>query len=544
MGNYTVDGKVFKSMLLSGAGALQNNAQIVNDLNVFPVPDGDTGVNMLKTLKGGVQAFLSNESDFIGEIACDFASGAVMGARGNSGVILSQIIKGIQKGLEGLKVASPLDLAVAYQKGVEYAYSAVEKPVEGTLLTVFREATEYASNNVNGNSTIEDFYTLHLKQARKSLQETKEILPVLKEAGVVDSGGAGYVYVVEGMLKALVGEELAVSFDEEVSESNAVDFSLFTSDSEMVYGYCTEFILRLQNKKVDVDGFDVALIKDYLKSIGGDSIVIYKEKDAVKVHVHTLTPGLVINECQKYGEFLTLKIENMTVQHSGVEEKKAPRKKLAVVAVASGDGITELFKELGADEVVDGGQTSNPSAGDFITAFDKVNADNIIVLPNNSNVLLASKQAKEMYANSNVYVVPTKTIQQGYVALSVINTAMDDIDDQISDIEGAIKDVSSIEVTYAVRNATLDGLTVQKGEFMAICDGHLTAVNANAVDTAIDALKVVDEDKEIITVFYGKDLDEEERQRFEEVFEETFPDFELSVYDGGQAVYSLLISVE
>ena len=226
------------------------------------------------------------------------------------------------------------------------------------------------------------------------------------------------------------------------------------------------------------------------------------------------------------------------------EVKKAPRKKLAVVAVASGDGITELFKELGADEVVDGGQTSNPSAGDFITAFDKVNADNIIVLPNNSNVLLASKQAKEMYANSNVYVVPTKTIQQGYVALSVINTAMDDIDDQISDIEGAIKDVSSIEVTYAVRNATLEGLTVQKGEFMAISDGHLTAVNVNAVDTAIDALKVVDEDKEIITVFYGKDLDEEERQRFEEVFEETFPDFELSVYDGGQAVYSLLISVE
>ena len=300
----------------------------------------------------------------------------------------------------------------------------------------------------------------------------------------------------------------------------------------------------MQTSKVDVDNFDISIIKDYLKSINGDSIVIYKEEDAVKVHVHTLTPGLVINECQKYGEFLTLKIENMTVQHSEVEEKKAPRKKLAVVSVVSGDGLKQLFKELGADEVIDGGQTSNPSAGDFITAFDKVNADSIIVLPNNSNVFLASKQAKELYTASKVYVVPTKTIQQGYVALSVINGTMDDFEDQLLDIDGAIKDVSSIEVTYAIRNATLDGLTVQKGEFMAICDGHLTGVDKNAVDTAISALQKVDDDKEIITVFYGKDLDEEERERFEELFEENFPDFSLTAYDGGQAIYSLLICVE
>ena len=543
MGNYSVDGKVFKSMLLSGAGSLQNNVQIVNDLNVFPVPDGDTGVNMLKTLKGGVDALASTSDESVSEVIRAFASGAVMGARGNSGVILSQIIKGIQKGLDGVQEANALNLVKAYQKGVEYAYSAVEKPVEGTLLTVFREATEYASQNVNESSTIEDFYTLHLKQAQISLQQTKEILPVLKQANVVDSGGAGYVYIVEGMYKALTGEELAVSFDGEVSSNESVDFSLFTKDSEMVYGYCTEFILRLQTKKVDVQNFDVSVIKDFLKTIG-DSIVIYKEEDAVKVHVHTLTPGLVLNECQKYGEFLTLKIENMTVQHSEVEEKKSPRKNLAIVAVANGQGLTELYKELGADYVIDGGQTSNPSAGDFISAFDKVNADNIIVLPNNSNIFLASKQAQEMYADSKVYVVPTKTIEQGYVALSVINTTMDDIDDQIADIESAIKDVSSIEITYAVRNATIDGLTVQKGEFMSICDGHLTAVNKNAVDTAIDALKQVDEDKEIVTVFYGKDFTEEERQSFEEIFEETFPDFSLTVYDGGQAVYSLLICVE
>ena len=543
MSNFNVDGKVFKSMLLSGAGSLQNNIDVVNDLNVFPVPDGDTGTNMLKTLQGGIQALANCNGDTVSEVIGAYARGAVMGARGNSGVILSQIIKGIQKGLDGLSVLTPKDLVNAYQKGVEYAYSAVEKPVEGTLLTVFREATEYAAQNVNESSTVEDFYTLHIKQAQKSLQQTKEILPVLKQANVVDSGGAGYVYIVEGMYKALTGEELSVSLDGEIAATESVDFSLFTKDSEMVYGYCTEFILRLQTKKVDVQNFDVSVIKEFLKTIG-DSIVIYKEEDAVKVHVHTLIPGLVLNECQKYGEFLTLKIENMTVQHSGVEEKKAPRKNLAVVAVANGNGITELFKELGADYVIDGGQTSNPSAGDFIKAFDLVNADNIIVLPNNSNVFLASKQAQDMYDGSNVYVVPTKTLEQGYVALSVINTTMDDIDDQISDVEAAIKDVSSIEVTYAVRNATIDDLTVQKGEFMAICDGHLTAVNKNAVDTAIDALKNVDDDKEIVTVFYGADLNEDERQRFEELFEETFPDFSLTVYDGGQAVYSLLISVE
>ncbi len=544
MSDYSVDGKLFKSMLFSGAGSLKNNADIVNELNVFPVPDGDTGINMLKTLQGGLQTLSSSNGETVSEVMGDFSRGSVMGARGNSGVILSQIIKGVQKGLEGLTEVTALNLANAYQKGVEYAYSAVEKPVEGTILTVFREATEYASKNINENSTVVDFYTLHLKQARKSLLETKEKLQVLKEADVVDSGGAGYVYIVEGMLKALVGEELAVALDEEIAETNAVDFSLFTSDSEMVYGYCTEFILRLQNKKVDVNSFDINVIKDYLKEIGGDSIVAYKEEDAVKVHVHTLTPGLVLNYCQKFGEFLTLKIENMTVQHTEVEKKKAPKKKLAVVAVVNGDGLKDLYTELGADAIIDGGQTSNPSAGDFIKAFNEVNAENVIVLPNNSNVYLASKQAQDMYKDASVYVVHTRTPQEGYVALSVINTAMDDIEDQIQDVEGAIEDVLSIEVTYAVRHATLNGKTVEKGEFMAISEGQLTAVSTNAVDTAIDSLKCVDDDKEIVTVFYGKDLKESERERFEELFEENFPDFSLTTYDGGQDVYSLLISVE
>lgn len=544
MSNSSINGKLFKSMLFSGAGSLKNNADTVNELNVFPVPDGDTGTNMLKTLQGGLQILSSSSSQTVGEVIGEFSRGAVMGARGNSGVILSQIIKGIQKGLEGVDTATPLNLVNAYKKGVEYAYSAVEKPVEGTLLTVFREATECVSQAINDSSTVEDFYSLHLKQARKSLLETKEKLQVLKEADVVDSGGAGYVYIVEGMLKALIGEELAVTVDEEISESTAVDFSKFTSDSEMLYGYCTEFILRLQNKKVDVNCFDINVIKTYLKQIGGDSIVIYKEGDAVKVHVHTLTPGLVLSECQKYGEFLTLKIENMTLQHSEVQKKKSPKKKLAVVAVVNGEGMKSLYKELGADEVIDGGQTSNPSAGDFIQAFDNANAENIIVLPDNSNVFLASKQAQQMYKDANVYVIPTKTPQEGYVALSVINSAMDDIDEQIQDIESAIKDVVSIEVTYAVRNATLNGKCVKKGEFMSISQGMITAVSSNAVDTAIEALKNVDDDKEIVTVFYGKDLEESERERFEELFEENFPDFSLTTYSGEQDVYSLLISVE
>lgn len=541
----SVSAQLFLNMLLGGAGSLKNNADIVNDLNVFPVPDGDTGFNMMKTLEGGIAAAAKGENETVGSVAENFAKGALLSARGNSGVILSQIIKGIQKGLYGLKSATASDFAKAYKLGIEYSYAAVENPVEGTILTVFREATEYASQNINENSTVEEFLRLHILKAHETLIKTKEMLPVLKEADVVDSGGAGYVYIAEGMFKALSGEEIAVTLDGEAEKVQETDLSLFTRDSEMVYGYCTEFILRLQTKKCDPDNFDISVITDYLKSAGGDSIVAYKADDAVKVHVHTLTPGKVLSYCQKYGEFLTLKIENMSLQHTETEAaKKKPLKKLAVAAVCNGEGIKDIFRQLGADAIIDGGQTQNPSAGDFIKAFENLSAEKIIVLPNNSNVFLAAKQAQEMFGKSKVYVAHTKTMQEGYVALSVINTAVDDIDVQMSDIAAAVSGVESIEVTYAIRTATINGMTVEKGEFMAISGGEMKAVGKNAVETALKAIEKIADDKEIVTAFYGEDFTEEETEKFRELFEENYPDLELCEYYGGQKVYSVLLSVE
>ena len=547
MDNFVIDGTQLKSMLLSAVVTLKNNADIINQLNVFPVPDGDTGSNMLNTFESGVKHLTKTDTDNVSDIFKDFSYGALMGARGNSGVILSQILKGISIGLNGAQKVDAITLANACKKGVETSYQAVEHPVEGTILTVFREATEYALENVNENSSVVDFYRLHLDQAQKSLLKTKEILPALKDANVVDSGGAGYVYIVEGMLSYLLGEEVAVTLDDFSTQNSKTDsdFSLFTSESQMVYGYCTEVIIRLQKSKVDVELFDVKTLTDKLKELGGDSIVCSKFDDAVKLHVHTFTPGNVLNECQKYGEFLHLKIENMTLEHSGTEEKLPP-KKVGVVAVGNGEGLKQLFYELGADVVIDGGQTLNPSAGDFLNAFEKINAENIIVLPNNSNIYLSAKQAEAMYDKANVKVAKVKTMQEGYVALSVINPECDDIEMLLNDISASIDFVDSIEVTYAVRDAVIADKSVKKGEFMAILGGKLLAVGADKVETALNAIKAVNEDdeKEIATVFFGKNLTKEEIDRFTASMEEDFSDISLNALDGGQDVYDFLISLE
>ncbi len=546
--NEKIDGLKLKNMLLGGIVALKNNADTINDLNVFPVPDGDTGYNMLKTLEGGVNELAKQEVETAFEVMNAFSKGALLGARGNSGVILSQIVKGWQEGLENQTEVTLENLKKAFEKGVETSYKAVEKPVEGTILTVYREATEYAVSKITNDTTIEEFLKNHYEQALKTLAKTKEILPVLAEADVIDSGGAGYTYFIEGVLKALTGEEVSLTVDDfGTSKQEEINLDLFTRDSEMVYGYCTEFILRLQTKKVNVEEFDIAVITDYLKSIGGNSIVAYKTSDVVKVHVHTLTPGLILTKCQEYGEFLTLKIENMTLQHNEVNEKKIEKKhkKVAVVAVVSGSGMKQIFEELGADAVIDGGQTSNPSSGDFVKAFESLNADNIIVLPNNSNVFLSAKQAQDIYKDAKIYVVHTKTMQQGYVAMSVFNEN-EDVEMQLNDINGAISGVDSIEVTYAIRNATVNGVTVQKDEFMAICDGELSATGKNAVEAVVNALKNHEdiENKELLTLFTGEDAKQEEIDELLDILEEEFPDLECVTYEGGQKVYKFLISLE
>lgn len=541
-----INGRDLKDMLIGGISFLKDNENTINELNVFPVPDGDTGHNMLMTLEGGFKAISKLDSPNIGEVMSAFSKGALMGARGNSGVILSQILKGWQLGLEGVETANVMQFAKAFKNGVKTAYSAVEKPVEGTILTVFRESAEYAFENINENSTFEDFFKLHINKASETLKNTVEMLPQLKEAGVVDSGGAGYLLIIEGMNKALSGEEIAISLDDFSTENSTetVNFDLFTRDSQMKYGYCTEFILRLQTIKVNPDEFEVETIVNYLKEIGGDSIVAYKNDDTVKVHVHTFEPGKVLLYCQKFGEFLTLKIENMTLQHSATTDK-VERKKLAVVAVANGDGLIELFKEMGADAVIDGGQTTNPSAGDFLQAFNSVNAEEILVLPNNSNVYLAAKQAEEMYKDAKVMVLHTKTLQEGYTALSLINSEMS-IDEQLDDVLDALKYVLSIETTYAIRNATLNGISVNKGEFMAISNGKILATGEDIVTATVNALRNVEdiEDKEILTVFIGEDVSDEQKEEFASLVEDEFANLEYVEYIGNQKIYGFLLSVE
>lgn len=547
MENYVINGNDLKNMLIVGATTIKNNADKVNELNVFPVPDGDTGTNMTKTMEGGIKIISNSNLNTIGEVMLEFSKGALMGASGNSGVILSQIIKGISNGLKGLENATVSDLANAFSEGVKTSYSAVEKPVEGTILTVFREATEFACQNIDNNSTVVDFLNLHVEQAKKTLAKTKELLPVLKDADVIDSGGAGYVYIAEGMLSALSGDEVSVTLDDFNYETpqSETDFSKFTSETEMVFGYCTEVIIRLQKSKTDIENFDVNLITDKLKDFGCDSIVAYKFDDAVKLHTHTFTPGIVLNECQKYGEFLSLKIENMTLQHTENIEK-LPRKKLGVVAVVNGDGLESLFYELGADVVINGGQTLNPSAGDFINAFESINAEHIIVLPNNSNIYLSAKQAEEMYKGANVHVMPVKTIQEGYVALLVINPEFDDIKTQINDVKASVSGVDSIEITHAIRDAVIGGVEVKNGEYMAIFNGKLLAVDKDKIVTAINSIKAICEsgDKEVCTVFLGKNLTQDEVDKFTESIEEELPDVMLNCIDGGQDVYDFLISLE
>ncbi len=367
----TLNGETFLSLLKAAARNLQANCQIVNDLNVFPVPDGDTGDNMLKTFQGGLESAIKKTGNNIGEVAKTFSQGALLGARGNSGVILSQFYKGFEEGLNLKEEVSATELNDAYKSGVEKAYHAVVKPVEGTILTVFKQAGEYASSLINSDSSIEDFYKAYLDGINKVLPKTKEMLSVLKEADVIDSGGAGYLYIVEGMYKVLLDPSYTDSSDVPALKNKAqeVDIDAFTRDSVLDFGYCTECLLRLQSAKVNPDTFEIKPILDYLDLIGGDSVVCYKEGDVVKLHVHTPDPGKVLNELRKYGEFLTVKIENMALQHHKIiksEKKKSPRKKLGIVAVANGDGRKRLYREMGADEIIEGGQSGKLSSKEGI----------------------------------------------------------------------------------------------------------------------------------------------------------------------------------
>ena len=547
-----LDGNTLKKLLIGGADEIRFNMKTINDLNVFPVPDGDTGTNMSKTIESGI-AKISSDDSTVGEVASDFAKGSLLGARGNSGVILSQFFAGMCGALAEKTAVSPSELADAYVMGVKRAYSAVAKPVEGTILTVFRESAEYARDNLQDGDSIEHFFELTIAQAERTLLKTKEMLPVLAEADVVDSGGAGYLAIARGMYDSLLGKESHREILPDGGESASVaDYDLFTTDSVLEFGYCTECLVRLMRAKGDPEDFSEAQFVGELEALGCDSIVALRDGDILKVHAHTKTPSDVLILCQKFGEFLNIKIENMSLQHSErvAEEKTAKKPKIhkayGVVTVATGEGMTSLFESLGADVVINGGQTGNPSAEQFLSAFESLDCDNILVFPNNSNILLTANQAAELWDGARVTVIPTKTLPQGYSALSVFNSAITDLDEQIADLTSAKDAVASGEITVAIRDTQIGGVEVKEGEYIGILDGKLTVSKPDAIEALLSMIESVEdiEDRELLTLFVGAGVSEELRIDAVSAIEDAFPDLSVDTYIGGQEIYDFLVAIE
>ena len=543
-----LDGNTFKTLVANGCQCLINDIDRINALNVFPVPDGDTGTNMKLTIEGGVKAIINDNEPSIGSMAKKLARAMTLSARGNSGVILSQFFKGLSNGLEDKNVVNAIELTHAFESGVNQAYKVVSKPTEGTMLTVMREATQKAIENKNSFTSIEDFYACFINEAHASLDRTPELLPVLKQAGVIDSGGAGYNRIIEGMISALDGNILIAQEEYEKKQNNSIGH--FNADSVLEFGYCTEFILQLQNSKVNVKEFDIKVIVDFLETIG-DSIVAFKDDDIVKVHVHTFTPGKVIDFCQQFGEYITFKMENMSVQHSELESIPTEvtikeHKKFAIVAVSSGEGITNAFKKLGADEIVSGGQTMNPSSEDFIEAFKRLDAENIIVFPNNKNIIMAAKQAAEAYEDANVVVMNTKSLAECYSALTMLDYSSDNLDEITDNFQMVIDNVVDGSITYAIRDSQIDEINIKKDDYMSFINGKIVASNSSKIE-AVKALfnNVEDiEDKEVITLIYGKDVTDEEKNQVIQFLSTSFPSIEVGGIDGLQDIYSFIISIE
>ena len=585
----TIDGVILKQMIISGANNLYNNYPEVDALNVFPVPDGDTGTNMNLTMATGEkEVFTSNDSS-IYNVAKAFAKGLLLGARGNSGVILSQIFRGFTEGLKDKDKVDAIELANAFVMGKETAYKAVMRPVEGTILTVIREASTALYDRVEKDMSIATCLDILLEEAVKSLNRTPELLPVLKEVGVVDSGGAGLVKILEGFSKALHNEIVEKNMPtvtesvEPYSSGKPFDLSAgkvqakFAHDKE--FGYCTQFLLSLADQE-NLKGkklFNEKRFQAVLEA-HGNSIVFAKVEDIVKVHVHTLMPGTILTYAQQFGEFKMIKIDNMSEQHeellledkemkerSGqeVEEGKievttsaAPTenkeeihepKELGIIAVAVGSGIEEMFKEASVDMVVSGGQTMNPSTDDFVKAIKVVNAKNVIIFPNNGNIVMAAKQAGEIMSDEgyNVTVIPTKTIPEGLIACMVFNPQAS-IEENVEAMEDIISGIKSGEITYAIKDTTIDGVTVSKDHFMGISGKKIVCCHKHKLNTLFDLLSsMIDEDSEIATIICGEDVTEEEKEKIEAEFAKKFSeDVELEIKEGNQPVYSFFVSVE
>ena len=524
-----IDGKQVRNMFVSGANNLKNHKDLVDKLNVFPVPDGDTGTNMSLTISCAIKELNKVEKDDIGQLGKALSKGSLMGARGNSGVILSQIIRGIAQSIDGKEMLTSMDIAKALKNGSDIAYKAVIKPVEGTILTVVRESSEYALKAAVLEEDIIEFMKL-----------------LVKEAGVVDSGGKGLVLVYEGMLKSLEGQ-FVESQEVQTSETSSVQVENKISTEDIKFQYCTEFIL--ETDKIS----DVQMRDKMLKY--GDSLVVVGDDGIIKVHVHTNTPGDVLQEALAFGQLLTIKIENMKLQHenkviqdakeSEVEEQAVSEepKEFGFIATSMGDGLAKIFKDFGVDHIIEGGQTMNPSTEDFMNAIDKMNANNIIILPNNSNIIMAANQAKDL-SDKNIIVIPTKNVSQAFAALVNFDADLT-LEENEANMLDALSTVKNGQVTYAVRNTVINDVEVKEGNIIGLGEGKLLSAGDDIDEITTQLVEsLVDEDSAIITLFYGEDIQEEQAEALRESLEEKFEDIDIELYYGGQPIYYYLVSVE
>ena len=561
----SIDGLTLKKLLLSASNNLFNHYPEVDALNVFPVPDGDTGINMNLTLTSGANEIEKIEENDPFLIAKTFARGLLMGARGNSGVITSQIFRGFSLVLEGAKEIHAVLLAQAFKQGSETAYKAVMRPVEGTILTVIRESSTALNRKVKEGMSIERALELLLKEANTSLNRTPELLPILKEVGVVDSGGTGLVRIIEGMYLASI-DQFVERNDKNVS-AGSIAAAAASAMEEEEFGYCTEFIMSLGPDSVKKI-FNQTRFTNWLNS-HGNSLVVVKDEDIVKVHVHTLTPGEVLNYAQQYGEFLKLKIENMTEQHHALaeganvtphvdlveesapkaeEEEELPKERLAnaIIAVSSGEGISTYFKELGVTYIVSGGQTMNPSSEDFLAAIKKINAENIFILPNNSNIVMAASQAADIASEEgkSVFVIPSKTIPQGIVAAMSLDPEANP-EDNMKNMRYSLKNVISGEVTFSIRDTEINGVQIHKNDYIGICEKEIVCDNPDKFGCVVELIgHMINEESAILTIFLGADVKREDFINSKKAIEEKYPDLNIDIKDGKQNVYSFLISVE
>ena len=546
-----INGLILAEMIDLGSKNLAKNAEKINALNVFPVPDGDTGTNMNLSMSSGAKETAANVVENIGELGKSFSKGLLMGARGNSGVILSQLFRGMSQHIADKKEVNAKEFAEAIQNGVSIAYKAIIKPVEGTILTVAREAAEAGLKAAENTTSVVEVMEAIYTEAQASLKRTPELLPILKEVGVVDSGGQGLVCVYQGFVAALKGEKIEGL---EAVETNVVDMQFeddhdmdFMSPEDIVYGFCTEFTVRLDKEKKE---FNEDKFREDMSKFG-DSLLVISDSEFVKIHVHTETPGDVFNYGQQYGELIKIKSDNMREQHREVLRKQeakqvtAPKelKEQAMISISMGAGLSKVLTSMGVDYIVEGGQTMNPSTEDIMKAIKEVNAKNNFIFPNNKNIQLAAKQAAEL-AEENVFVVESKTAPQGLAAVMVYNPQAS-AEENFANMQEVLSTVSTLEVTHAVRDTNIEGVEIKKDEFMGIRNGKIVVSNLS-LNTVLEELleKSLDEDSEIVTLYLGEESTEEYTDFLEQLIEEKYPDVEVELIESGQPVYPYIIGVE